>query len=44
MYQLAPQILPASIPEATGVKAFYFQDPDKHNLELIYFPKGKGPG
>ncbi|MFT3908163.1 MAG: VOC family protein [Ferruginibacter sp.] len=37
-----PQTLPASIPEAAGVKAFYFQDPDRHNLELIYFPKGKG--
>jgi catechol 2,3-dioxygenase-like lactoylglutathione lyase family enzyme len=34
--------LPASIPEAAGVKAFYFQDPDRHNLELIYFPQGKG--
>lgn len=38
----APQTLPASIPEAEGIKAFYFQDPDKHNLEVIYFPKGKG--
>jgi catechol 2,3-dioxygenase-like lactoylglutathione lyase family enzyme len=38
----APQTLPPSIPEAAGVKAFYFQDPDRHNLELIYFPKGKG--
>ena len=37
-----PQTLPASIPEAAGVKAFYFQDPDKHVLELIYFPKDKG--
>ena len=37
-----PQTLPKSIPEAEGVKAFYFQDPDRHNLELIYFPKGKG--
>lgn len=37
-----PQTLPKSIPEAEGVKAFYFQDPDKHNLELIFFPKGKG--
>ena len=37
-----PQTLPPSIPEAAGVKAFYFQDPDKHNLELIFFPKGKG--
>jgi catechol 2,3-dioxygenase-like lactoylglutathione lyase family enzyme len=24
------------------VKAFYFHDPDNHNLELIYFPAGKG--
>lgn len=38
----APQTLPQSIPEAAGIKAFYFQDPDKHNLELIYFPNGKG--
>src|SRR5215210_7085050 len=37
-----PQTLPASIPAAAGIKAFYFQDPDRHNLELIYFPKGKG--
>jgi catechol 2,3-dioxygenase-like lactoylglutathione lyase family enzyme len=37
-----PQTLPKSIPEAEGIKAFYFQDPDKHNLELIFFPKGKG--
>lgn len=37
-----PQTLPVSIPEAAGVKAFYFHDPDNHNLELIYFPKGKG--
>ncbi len=38
----APQTLPKSIPAAEGIKAFYFHDPDKHNLELIYFPKGKG--
>jgi catechol 2,3-dioxygenase-like lactoylglutathione lyase family enzyme len=38
----APQTLPKTIPAAEGVKAFYFHDPDKHNLELIYFPKGKG--
>jgi catechol 2,3-dioxygenase-like lactoylglutathione lyase family enzyme len=38
----APQILPKSIPAAEGIKAFYFHDPDDHNLELIYFPKGKG--
>ena len=38
----APQTLPKSIPGAGGIKAFYFHDPDNHNLELIYFPKGKG--
>ncbi len=38
----SPQTLPASIPEAAGIRAFYFQDPDRHNLEIIYFPKGKG--
>jgi catechol 2,3-dioxygenase-like lactoylglutathione lyase family enzyme len=38
----APQTLPKSIPGAEGIRAFYFHDPDNHNLELIYFPKGKG--
>jgi catechol 2,3-dioxygenase-like lactoylglutathione lyase family enzyme len=38
----APQTLPKSIPAAEGIKAFYFHDPDDHNLELIFFPKGKG--
>ena len=38
----APQTLPSSIPAATGIKAFYFRDPDQHNLEVIYFPQGKG--
>lgn len=38
----APQTLPKSIPGAEGIKAFYFHDPDNHNLELIYFPPGKG--
>ena len=37
-----PQTLPATIAPAAGVKAFYFHDPDNHNLELIYFPNGKG--
>src|SRR6266581_5250159 len=37
-----PQTLPASLPAAAGIKAFYFRDPDEHNLELIYFPTGKG--
>jgi len=37
-----PQTLPALLPAAAGIKAFYFRDPDQHNLELIYFPPGKG--
>src|SRR5438874_5539691 len=31
----APQTLPPSITAAAGIKAFYFRDPDGHNLELI---------
>jgi catechol 2,3-dioxygenase-like lactoylglutathione lyase family enzyme len=38
----SPQTIPQSNVAAAGVKAFYFHDPDMHNLELIYFPKGKG--
>ena len=38
----APQTIPASNTAAAGISAFYFHDPDMHNLELIYFPKGKG--
>src|ERR1700757_1917604 len=38
----APQTLPPSIPAAAGIKAFYFRDPDQHNLEIVYFPPGKG--
>ena len=37
-----PQTLPPSIKAAAGIKAFYFGDPDQHNLEIIYFPPGKG--
>jgi len=37
-----PQTLPKAIPAAGGIKAFYFRDPAGHNLELIYFPAGKG--
>lgn len=37
-----PQTLPATIKGAAGIKAFYFHDPDNHNLEVIYFPPGKG--
>ncbi len=38
----APQTLPDYIPAAAGISAFYFRDLDDHNLELIYFPEGKG--
>ena len=38
----SPQTLPAWNPVAGGIQAFYFKDPDGHNLELIYFPAGKG--
>src|SRR5215831_9930579 len=37
-----PQTLPPSIKPAAGIKAFYFRDLDEHNLEIIYFPPGKG--
>jgi catechol 2,3-dioxygenase-like lactoylglutathione lyase family enzyme len=37
-----PQTLPAWNPNAGGIRAFYFQDPDGHALELIWYPPGKG--
>jgi catechol 2,3-dioxygenase-like lactoylglutathione lyase family enzyme len=37
-----PQTIPASNRAAGGIRAFYFKDPDGHNLEIIYFPAGKG--
>ncbi len=37
-----PQRLPDSNPNAGGIEAFYFRDPDGHFLELIRFPSGKG--
>jgi catechol 2,3-dioxygenase-like lactoylglutathione lyase family enzyme len=37
-----PQTLPAWNPGAGGIRAFYFRDPDDHNLEIIWFPAGKG--
>jgi catechol 2,3-dioxygenase-like lactoylglutathione lyase family enzyme len=37
----APQTLPEWNKAAAGIRAFYFRDPDNHNLELIYFPAGK---
>lgn len=37
-----PQTLPLSNPTAGGIRAFYFRDSDRHALELIQFPSGKG--
>jgi len=37
-----PQRLPDWNPSAAGIEAFYFRDPDGHNLEIIAFPAGKG--
>jgi catechol 2,3-dioxygenase-like lactoylglutathione lyase family enzyme len=37
-----PQTIPPSNKAAAGIRAFYFKDPDGHNLEIIYFPSGKG--
>jgi catechol 2,3-dioxygenase-like lactoylglutathione lyase family enzyme len=37
-----PQTLPDWNPDAGGIKAFYFKDPDDHVLETIWFPAGKG--
>jgi catechol 2,3-dioxygenase-like lactoylglutathione lyase family enzyme len=37
-----PQRLPDWNPNAGGIRAFYFRDPDGHPLELIWFPQGKG--
>ncbi|NER83313.1 MAG: VOC family protein [Leptolyngbya sp. SIO1D8] len=37
-----PQRLPETIPAAAGIEAFYFQDLDGHNLEVIFYPEGKG--
>jgi catechol 2,3-dioxygenase-like lactoylglutathione lyase family enzyme len=38
----SPQRLPEWNPNAGGIGAFYFRDPDRHFLELIAFPPGKG--
>jgi catechol 2,3-dioxygenase-like lactoylglutathione lyase family enzyme len=37
-----PQRLPDWNPNAGGIRAFYFRDPDGHVLEVIAFPPGKG--
>ena len=38
----APQRLPDWNPNAGGIRAFYFRDPDGHPLEILWFPPGKG--
>jgi catechol 2,3-dioxygenase-like lactoylglutathione lyase family enzyme len=38
----APQRLPEWNPNAGGIRAFYFKDPDGHPLEILWFPPGKG--
>ncbi len=37
-----PQRLPDWNQNAGGIRAFYFRDPDRHFLEVIWFPPGKG--
>src|ERR1051326_274580 len=37
-----PQTLPEWNKNAGGIKAFYFEDPDQHALEILWFPSGKG--
>src|SRR5215471_3832514 len=37
-----PQRLPDWNVNAAGIEAFYFRDPDRHELELIHFPPDKG--
>jgi catechol 2,3-dioxygenase-like lactoylglutathione lyase family enzyme len=37
-----PQRLPDWNPNAGGISAFYFRDLDRHFLEIISFPAGKG--
>jgi catechol 2,3-dioxygenase-like lactoylglutathione lyase family enzyme len=37
-----PQRLPDSNPNAGGIQAFYFRDPDGNHLEVLAFPRDKG--
>jgi catechol 2,3-dioxygenase-like lactoylglutathione lyase family enzyme len=37
-----PQRLPDWNPNAGGIEAFYFRDPDGNHLEILEFPAGKG--
>jgi catechol 2,3-dioxygenase-like lactoylglutathione lyase family enzyme len=38
----SPQTLPQWNASAAGISAFYFRDPDRHFLEILHFPPGKG--
>jgi catechol 2,3-dioxygenase-like lactoylglutathione lyase family enzyme len=37
-----PITIPQTNPGAAGIRAIKFQDPERHDLELLYFPPGKG--
>ncbi len=37
-----PQLLPEYLKAAAGIRAFYFEDPDGHPLEVLQFPADKG--
>jgi len=37
-----PQTIPLANPAAGGIRAYYFRDAEGHNLELIWYPQGKG--
>ncbi|MDT8383248.1 MAG: VOC family protein [Gammaproteobacteria bacterium] len=37
-----PQRLPDWNPDAGGIEAFYFRDPDGNHLEILHFPPDKG--
>ncbi len=39
---VAPQRLPDWNPNAGGIVAYYFRDPDGHALEILHFPPDKG--
>lgn len=39
---LGPQRLPDWNVNAAGIDAFYFNDPDRHPLEIIHYPPDKG--
>ena len=37
-----PQLLPQWNPNAGGISAFYFRDPDGNHLEILHFPDRQG--